>query len=45
MAFALAFSTAISIHALHEESDRAFDVGIGGSKISIHALHEESDLS
>ena len=35
---------AISIHALHEESDRpvsgAFRVT---SEISIHALHEESD--
>ena len=33
----------ISIHALHEESDRkTMNIEIT-SKISIHALHEESD--
>ena len=35
---------AISIHALHEESDSAApDPADGERIISIHALHEESD--
>ena len=34
----------ISIHALHEESDRHLAVHSSGVEISIHALHEESDL-
>ena len=35
---------AISIHALHEESDRRFEGMLAGRRaISIHALHEESD--
>ena len=34
----------ISIHALHEESDKhAHDGTADATKISIHALHEESD--
>ena len=37
-------SFAISIHALHEESDHASGMpGMAGQSISIHALHEESD--
>ena len=40
---ALAF-VGISIHALHEESDRRFEGMLAGRRaISIHALHEESD--
>ena len=35
----------ISIHALHEESDRDMRVTSGQTPISIHALHEESDTS
>ena len=34
---------AISIHALHEESDRICRQNLRKEKISIHALHEESD--
>ena len=35
----------ISIHALHEESDRRMrSHGCSGLHISIHALHEESDM-
>ena len=34
----------ISIHALHEESDRAVPGRVLGATISIHALHEESDF-
>ena len=34
----------ISIHALHEESDRLRAIGERLLPISIHALHEESDL-
>ena len=34
----------ISIHALHEESDRGEMARRGMTQISIHALHEESDL-
>ena len=35
----------ISIHALHEESDRFFGKIVGSRfVISIHALHEESDF-
>ena len=34
---------AISIHALHEESDQALLDGQPKKTISIHALHEESD--
>ena len=35
---------AISIHALHEESDFQLKLAMyGGGSISIHALHEESD--
>ena len=34
---------AISIHALHEESDRQTVLCHGAIGISIHALHEESD--
>ena len=38
------FSTGISIHALHEESDfRCMIVSKSSLSISIHALHEESD--
>ena len=33
----------ISIHALHEESDRLRMYAVGHDMISIHALHEESD--
>ncbi len=34
----------ISIHALHEESDRSAPSGhVPARTISIHALHEESD--
>ncbi len=33
----------ISIHALHEESDRRRSSPKGHRGISIHALHEESD--
>ena len=33
----------ISIHALHEESDRPVEDRLRGHGISIHALHEESD--
>ena len=33
----------ISIHALHEESDRGRDGSHKPRAISIHALHEESD--
>ena len=34
----------ISIHALHEESDKAVEISIREwDEISIHALHEESD--
>ena len=34
----------ISIHALHEESDKQFAEDYAGyPQISIHALHEESD--
>ena len=37
-------SLLISIHALHEESDRRFEGMLAGRRaISIHALHEESD--
>ena len=36
--------TAISIHALHEESDRSTVKSPTKLLISIHALHEESDL-
>ena len=36
---------AISIHALHEESDRPFLPIVRRLRISIHALHEESDQS
>ena len=35
----------ISIHALHEESDRVTADDCAESGISIHALHEESDQS
>ena len=35
----------ISIHALHEESDKNIDNHPAQRSISIHALHEESDLS
>ena len=43
--FGIWVSVSISIHALHEESDRiAIAKGLYGG-ISIHALHEESDLS
>ena len=35
----------ISIHALHEESDRYETGNSNGPQISIHALHEESDIS
>ena len=36
----------ISIHALHEESDRILGNGyVGAWYISIHALHEESDTA
>ena len=39
-------SFAISIHALHEESDHASGMpGMAGQSISIHALHEESDTT
>ena len=35
----------ISIHALHEESDKMAPVAVVNfGAISIHALHEESDL-
>ena len=34
----------ISIHALHEESDRRSARQSSRQRISIHALHEESDL-
>ena len=34
----------ISIHALHEESDRKPPAQPLGEGISIHALHEESDV-
>ena len=34
---------AISIHALHEESDLNPECELGTAPISIHALHEESD--
>ena len=33
----------ISIHALHEESDRNAETAHQNHRISIHALHEESD--
>ena len=33
----------ISIHALHEESDRQHEQDDADERISIHALHEESD--
>ena len=33
----------ISIHALHEESDKLWGSGVSDGIISIHALHEESD--
>ena len=33
----------ISIHALHEESDRFLSNEVNSFSISIHALHEESD--
>ena len=33
----------ISIHALHEESDRRQNQALLCASISIHALHEESD--
>ena len=36
---------AISIHALHEESDGSFFESQANGTISIHALHEESDLA
>ena len=35
----------ISIHALHEESDRVGVHIVTGLHISIHALHEESDAN
>ena len=35
--------SAISIHALHEESDVTHFAIVGADIISIHALHEESD--
>ena len=35
----------ISIHALHEESDRGHRMEGQRPDISIHALHEESDSS
>ena len=35
----------ISIHALHEESDRGIEQHRPKQYISIHALHEESDQS
>ena len=39
------FAYQISIHALHEESDRRPQWCRGGAfRISIHALHEESDF-
>ena len=38
------YSNNISIHALHEESDRIVQDDIFPDYISIHALHEESDL-
>ena len=38
------FPVRISIHALHEESDRIRSDGAAMLVISIHALHEESDL-
>ena len=37
------FETAISIHALHEESDKQTTTREVKMMISIHALHEESD--
>ena len=36
-------SAAISIHALHEESDLREQLDNLAKDISIHALHEESD--
>ena len=33
----------ISIHALHEESDKINRMIVTSQEISIHALHEESD--
>ena len=36
-------SFAISIHALHEESDVTWNTVARNLVISIHALHEESD--
>ena len=36
-------SKSISIHALHEESDRLRAAIVQRLAISIHALHEESD--
>ena len=38
-------SKSISIHALHEESDRLHGLVVVLFGISIHALHEESDLA
>ncbi len=38
-------SFAISIHALHEESDRQYRRQRAPDQISIHALHEESDTT
>ena len=35
----------ISIHALHEESDRTDEATWKTHVISIHALHEESDIN
>ena len=35
---------AISIHALHEESDYGEPTDLRALSISIHALHEESDV-
>ena len=40
---ALGLCARISIHALHEESDKADNSSMTFNSISIHALHEESD--
>ena len=43
MCFSAAFQAVISIHALHEESDKHHACSTLTVCISIHALHEESD--
>ena len=43
--FGVSHTRLISIHALHEESDSAWQIGSLTQGISIHALHEESDRS